>query len=140
MDPEDDIYIRILKFGENHPKGFNRDQVIKVAKNKHEESIIDRYLDCAYQNHTIWLELRLEKKQKPDFEQETLFLLAKKSIGDYKKQERYFINLDSRFKYIDYSELKEARKTAKQANRNAIFAIIIALVALVATILVGSLG
>ncbi len=123
-----DIYIKILEFGINRTEGFTYNEIINAKEleiKKWEKIIIDKYLNNAYMNH--W-------RSSGDIRAatlETIFIVIgcdKKEHKEGRKDEntKYILNYDSRFKYIDYVELKEARKSAKQANKNAIAAIMIA--------------
>lgn len=120
-----DIYIKILEFGINRTEGFTYDEIINTKELKKlknwEKIIIGKYLNNAYLNHfhnakniaaileTMFIIIGCDKKQK---------------INGYKdKNTKYILNYNSRFKYIDYEGLEEARKLAKRANIIAIIAI-----------------
>ena len=129
---KENIYIRVIKFGIEHPEGFNYDSIIndkQLKLNNWEENIVDGYFKSAYENgewtsggHIIGLE--------------TLFLAVNK-IGGYKDDRtKFIINLDSQFKYIDYLELKEARKTAAEAYRTAMGAIILSVISIIVMIFI----
>ena len=129
---KENIYIRVIKFGIEHPEGFSYDSIIndkRLELNNWEKNIVDGYFKSAYENeewtsrgHIIGLE--------------TLFLAVNK-IGGYKDDKtKFIINLDSQFKYIDYLELKEARETATKAHKIAMSAIIISLISIIAMLFI----
>jgi len=123
---KENIYIRVIKFGIEHPEGFNYDSIIndkRLKLNDWERNIVDKYLDKACKNEQRYA------SGFPNFE--TPFLAVRK-IGEYKDDRtKFIINLDSQFKYIDYLELKEARETATKAHRIAMSAIIISLISII---------
>ena len=129
---KENIYIRIIKFGIEHPEGFNYEEIIndkQLKLNDWEKNIVNQYLNSAYENgqgtprgHIIGLE--------------TLFLAVER-IGGYKEDgTKFIINLDSQFKYIDYLELKEARETASKAHKIAMGAIIISILSIIAMLFI----
>ena len=133
---KENIYIRVIKFGIEHPEGFNYEKIIndkQLDLNDWEKNIVDGYLDRAYKNK----ESLTINSGYPNLE--TLFLAVGK-IGKYAGEytddkTKFIINLDSQFKYIDYLELKEARETATKAHRIAMSAIIISVIS-IATMLI----
>lgn len=115
MNMEKNIYIRVLKFGNLHPNGFN---LIEIRDNKTlglsitEKKVVEEYIQNAYINTQ-----KYSASGYPDHK--TLFLCIERGRDYMDKKTKFTINLDSQFKYIDYLELKEARKMAKSANANA---------------------
>ncbi len=128
---KENIYIRVIKFGIEHPEGFNYDKIIKdkqLKLNDWEENIVDKYLNKACKNEQKYV------SGFPNFE--TLFL-AVEIIGEYKDDRtKFIINLDSQFKYIDYLELKEARETAVKAQKFALGAILISIASIIAMLFI----
>jgi len=109
-----DIYIGILEFGVNKTEGFTCDEIINAIKfNAWEKKIIDKYLNNALINH--------QRSSSIDaIALETMFLLIEGGGSNYRDDgNKYILNYDSRFKYIDYIELKEAREMSRRANKNA---------------------
>ena len=120
-----DLYVKILEFGEKNSDGFNTDSVLKNEKlslNDWESKIINQYFLHAYQN--------TRKYQAGGYPKlETLFILIE---GDVHQQHtnpgcKYVINLDARFKYIDYKELVSAKKTSRNAIIIAIISVLLTL-------------
>ena len=75
---KENIYIRIIKFGIEHPKGFNYDEIInnkQLKLNNWEINIVDRYLERAFKNEQS---LTINSNY-PNLE--TLFLAVKKNNG-----------------------------------------------------------
>jgi len=128
---KENIYIRVIKFGIEHPEGFNYKKIIndkQLKLNDWEEKIVDEYLNKACKNEQRYA------SGFPNFE--TPFLVVEK-IGEYKDDRtKFIINLDSQFKYIDYLELKEARETAIKAHRIAMSAIIISVISITAMLFI----
>jgi len=125
---KENIYIRVIKFGIEHPEGFNYEKIIndkQLELNDWEKNIVDKYLDRAFKNEQS---LTINSNY-PNLE--TLFLVVEKTT-DYKDDKtKFIINLDSQFKYIDYLELKEARETASRAHKIAMGAIIISVISII---------
>jgi len=112
-----DVYIKILEFGINRIGGFTYNEIIsaKELKNleKWEKDIIDKYLLSAFRN-------KQHVNQMKSADYETMFFIIEGGDGNYNDNTtKYVLSLDSRFKYIDYIELKEAREMSRQANKNA---------------------
>ncbi|MCK5475689.1 MAG: hypothetical protein KAI71_03860 [Candidatus Pacebacteria bacterium] len=130
---KENIYIRVIKFGIEHPEGFNYDSIIndkQLKLNNWEKNIVNRYLNRAYENEqplTI-------NSNYPNLE--TLFLAVETTTGYQDDKTKFIINLDSQFKYIDYLELKEARKTAAEAYRTAMGAIILSVISIIVMIFI----
>ncbi len=125
---KENIYIRVIKFGIEHPEGFNYEKIIndkQLELNDWEKNIVDKYLDRAFKNEQS---LTINSNY-PNLE--TLFLVVEKTT-DYKDDKtKFIINLDSQFKYIDYLELKEVRETASRAHKIAMGAIIISVISII---------
>ena len=130
---KENIYIRIIKFGIEHPEGFNYDGIIndkQLKLNDWEKNIVDKYLERAFKNEQS---LTINSNY-PNLE--TLFLAVKKTTEHKDDSSKFIINLDSQFKYIDYLELKEARETAVKAQRFALGAILISVVSIIAMLFI----
>jgi len=127
-----DIYIKILEFGESRPDGFNLNDILTDKKLKladWEKNIIKKYCKNAHLNTKQYMASGI-----PNLE--TLFLVISGGNNYDNEACKYVINLDSRFKYIDYLELKEAIKTAREARWLSMVAIIISIIAVVTSIVV----
>lgn len=120
-----DLFIKILEFGEKNSDGFNADSVLNNAQlnlNDWENEIINQYFINAF--------LNTRKYQAGGYPKlETLFILID---GDINQQHtdpkcKYVINLNARFKYIDYKELIAAKKTSRDAIVIAITSVILTL-------------
>lgn len=113
---EKDIYIKLLDFGDKNQEGFSFDDIITGLKghiSDWETDIINTHIDNAAYNKS-------HIGSPGFFAKETMFLCIQYvSSRSQDPRNQYIINLDARFKYIDYVELKEARKTANYANKNA---------------------
>ena len=130
---KENIYIRVIKFGIEHPEGFNYDGIIndkQLKLNDWEKNIVDKYLERAFKNEQS---LTINSNY-PNLE--TLFLAVKKTTEHKDDSSKFIINLDSQFKYIDYLELKEARETAVKAQRFALGAILISVVSIIAMLFI----
>lgn len=127
-----DVYIKILEFGINRTGGFTYDEIINAKELKKleewEKKIIDKYLLCAFRNKQ-----HIDQMKSADYE--TMFFIIEGGGGNYNDiATKYTLSLDSRFKYIDYIELKEAREMSRQANKNANRALWFAVVTIVVSI------
>lgn len=127
-----DAYIKILEFGINRAMGFTYDEIINAKELKKlkewEIKIIDKYLNNALINHqrSNTLEATIL---------ETMFIIIKGGGKDHRDSNtKYILNYDSRFKYIDYIELKEVRESTRKANRNANIAIGFAVITILISI------
>ena len=135
MRNETDIHIKLLKFGETKPEGFCFYDLLseknELNLNKWEQCILKKYFYNAHEN---------TKKYDPGGfpNLETLFLLIEgENMPDFKDDRcKYIINLDSKFKYIDFIELQEARKNAKSARNFSVVAIVISLISIVVALLI----
>ena len=130
---EKDIYIKILEYGINHVNGFTYNEIMGAKELKElkgwELNMIDKYLLNAYRNKQY-----IEQMKPADLE--TMFFTIEAGGSNYKDNTyKYGLNLDSRFKYIDYIELKETREMSRNANRNAIIAISITIITTFVSIL-----
>ncbi len=131
-----DFYIRLLKFCEKYKDGFTYDTIMKnddFMLTKWEEDLVKMYLDNANSNKE---KQRVGKYSNYD----TPFYCIKSDPYFYSEKTKYIISYDSKFKYLDYLELKEAREFSKKANKHAIKAIIIAKYTLYITIVTLSLS
>jgi len=126
-----DFFIRLLEYGERHPKGFNLKQVTsdkRLKLNDWEKRLVEKYIENSCKNETMYGAGGFPNLETP--------FLAVQRLGKYHEDNnKFIISLDSRFKYIDYLELKEARQSAQKANKNAIIAISIAIVTLLISII-----
>ena len=132
-----DIYIKILEFGIKHIEGFNYDKIIKAKElknlKKSEIEIIDRYFLNAFRN-------KHKNSMNNPTDPETMFVLIEGGGSNHKdKMAKYTLNLDSRFKYIDYIELKEARDMAKKADKNSKIALWAVVITTIISILISFL-
>lgn len=126
---EKDIYIKILEYGELHKNGFKFNTIVNDLKNLEiwEKTLIQQYVDNAYYNKTT--------VGAPGYsEKETLFLCI--NINSSFLDSEYIINLDSRFKYLDYKELQQAQENAKTARTYSVIAIILSLLSILIALLI----
>lgn len=135
MSQEENFFIRIIEYGIEHPNGFTYDEIINGAPlnlKDWEKEIIKKYFNNAYINS------RRDESKDRSGPAETPFLLVDRRVGgDYANSlNKYVINFDSYFKYLDYQELKFARENAKTARNLSLYAIGIATFSIIVAILV----
>ena len=125
-------YIKIFEFGEKNLKGFNYKKINDEIENLEdwEKEIIKENIDNAYYNRNYIGAPGYSKK-------ESFFYCIKfsgaKSYDD--ERNKFMLNSESYFNYLDYLELKEARLTAKQALITSIIAIGIAIITFISSII-----
>ncbi|MFH1292283.1 MAG: hypothetical protein ABIH87_03735 [bacterium] len=140
MEFENDLLIRVIKYGLNKPDGFNSEVVLndkELDLKPTETEILKTYFRHAFRNAHSTV-----STGHPNLE--SLFLLSEATGSNcYHENCRYVINLDSKFKYIDYLELKHAReasqnalKASQRAHELSIKAIKIALFGIIFTTVV----
>lgn len=125
-----ELFIRILEYGENNPKGFSYEEIVSDLRlrRRHEFFIVDSYIYNAFNNSL--------RTKRGSSQLETPFFLLKngkkkRERGDGKGMEnKYIINLSSRFKYLEFKELKEASLTARRSRFLSLIAILIAFLTL----------
>ena len=129
---EKNIYIKIFEFGNKNLDGFDYDKIIQdiVGLKDWEKLIIEENIRNAWYNKNYLGTSGFNSK-------ESFFYCMNHGGGNYglASGNKYIINSESFFNYLDYIELKEARKNSKDAQKNATIAIWIA----IATFLVSSI-
>ncbi len=132
MDPEENFYIRVIEYGIKHPDGFTYDEIIdskELGLKDWEKEAMKKYFHNAYVN------FNQNESMGKSGSAETLFLLInRKNLNFIHDSNKYTINFDSHFKYIDYQELKFARENAKTAKTLSLCAIGIAVLSIAAAI------
>ena len=128
-----DVYIKILEFGINRIGGFTYNEIFNAGELRNlkdwEIQIIDKYLLSAFRNKQ-----HVDQMKSADYE--TMFFILEGGSGNYNDNSiKYVLSLDSRFKYIDYVELKEAREMSRQANMNANKALYFAVATIIISII-----
>ncbi|MDO8463513.1 MAG: hypothetical protein Q7S96_04585 [bacterium] len=126
---EKDIYIRSISCGSFFCDGFNYSAIKdSVVPNPTEDEILKDYLLAAFNNRSL-------RGNPGAATRETLFICVACGGSDALGNDaKYAINLDAKFKYIDFIELKEARKNAREAKRMSTWAIIISLVSIAVSV------
>lgn len=141
---ENNLYLRILKFWEAHPKGFTYEDINKaINPQPWENKIIKRYLYNAVLNNspankvtheTIFIEVKIDSsipdKWKIHYIPETIEekLSEEDIINKNIWKNEFILKYDAYFNYIDYKELTEALKSSREAKIIAIISIIIAII------------
>lgn len=127
---KDTLYIRVIRLALEYPEGFKYSDIInndKLDLNDWEKNTIDRHFLYACRHFT------LGDKTKG----ETIFLFIHGQYDNHKSEEnKYILNFEAEFTFIDYQELKFARKNAKEARILALIAIIISVIAILASLLI----
>lgn len=130
----ENFYIRVIEYGMKEPDGFTYNEVVNSSElnlNNREKEIIKKYFNNAYINS-----YRDESKSRSGGT-ETLFLVVNRSGTAFDQDSnKYVINIDSYFKYLDYQELKLARQNARTARNLSLAAIGIAALSIIIAILV----
>jgi len=129
---EHSVYIDILEYGVNHPKGFYEREIFNnVGENDIEKDIVSQLIWNAKSN-----KFRLFAGQLPSLD--TPFTIIKynsTSQIDF-PDATYILTFDAQIKYLDYFKLQEARKSSKQASIYAITAIVISIITMIIQIIV----
>ncbi len=123
-DLEKALYLRVIKLAAKYPEGFkysditnNKELILKPWETK----IIQKHFEDACIRH----------RAGNNTIGETMFLFVDGSENLYQSdQNRYILNFDTQFTFIDYLELKSARENAKEAKKLAIVAIVISIIGL----------
>lgn len=127
---EEDLFVRLLNFGVNRKEGFNLEEIFRSLElNEEEKEVIKKYCENAFKN-----ELKYRDGGYPNLE--TPFLLIESGEQYDSQNTKYLINLDSKFRYIEYLELKESRINANKARRLSWVAIGISILSIATSILV----
>ena len=139
---EENIYIRILKFWKEHPKGFSYNELTNIVKpNEWENNLIQKYMYHAVLNskkhntvlhETIFLESRISKASNKQYWNSDLKMLNEdfwseaEDINYAISDAQFSLKYDAYFNYIDYLELQKAIDNSKQASKQAKIAIYVA--------------
>lgn len=134
MKSDKDLIIKLIEYGLKKPSGFNAETILKnkdLKLGQIEEQTAQKYLENAHRNRRI-----IHGAGYPNLE--TIFLLINGNPPGGWDDEKcvYIINLDSKFKYINYLELKEARATSRKAHKLSTFAIIISMLSILIAALI----
>lgn len=116
-----DIYIKLLEFADKHPEGFNFKMINEdsgLNLNDWESAILTKNLRTAYMNETNELNAP---------ERETLFKCINYGGGWSGEVSLYIANINSRFNYIDYQELKYAMRNSRTAIWIAIITMLVSI-------------
>ena len=120
------IYLKVLEFGKNKPKGFSFNELTSYFGNKLEEwevSVLHHHAQTAFVNKT---NIRPQK--------DSMFTCVVHGKDIYNS--KFALSLESYFKYIDYLELKQAKKISHDANENSKRAQELAIQAIIVAIMV----
>lgn len=120
---ENNLYIRVLKFGENHPEWFTLRQLqSELHFTTNERRIIEEYITNTLLS---WRNLWWNMWTQPVYD--SIFVLVDR--GDNSTENALItLKYDAYFNYIDFRELQEAMKNSKEAKNLALWAIGIAVI------------
>jgi hypothetical protein len=128
MINENDLYIRICKFGNDFPKGFTYEQIktgLQIDEDDWESKIIKDYMLNALRSgrlDSIITGVKSNSVVNPSLES-MFFVIAKKENETDVNGHTFILKYDSFFNYVDYLELKASfasSETAKKQSRNAL--------------------
>jgi hypothetical protein len=142
---ETNLYLRILKFWESHPKWFSyKDLVNSTKPSNWEDIIIKRNMYNAILNRrpsskiaheTIFLEVKIDTVPEDQYLPLTPVLSFGKPseetiINDAINRTIFVLKYDAYFNYIDYLELQKAIENSNEANNHAKNAKILAIISI----------
>ncbi len=131
---ENNLYLRVLKFWESHPKWFSYAELTAVVKPKEwEDNIIKRYMHNAILNwkignnvlhESVFLESRITDIPNNDYVQNVatdtgMFSSELTRINSALNNAIFILKYDAYFNYIDYLELQKAIENSNEANTHA---------------------
>ncbi len=132
-EKENNIYIKILEYGQEHMAGFTYEEIktaLTIKNDSWEDKLIKGYMHNAVksggkENKEIHLDGSRTYRTQNEWESmpqlDSIFWVIDKS-DEYSKDIylwKYTLRYDAYSNYIDYLELQFARKNAEAANRNA---------------------
>ena len=116
-DLEKGLYIRVIKLAAKYPAGFKYSDIVNSEElnlEPWETKILQKHFEDACTRH----------RANNNTIGETMFLFTEGAENSYQsEQNRYILNFNTQFTFIDYQELKFARENAKEAKRLSIIAL-----------------
>jgi hypothetical protein len=125
---------KILKFSAGKSEGFTYDQVYNIGLSDDEKVILDKYLTTAWNN---------EYGRMSENSENTMFQMLKyggisSSIKD--ASNKFILNLDSLFAFVDFEELRFSKENAEAAKKQAINALKISIFSLAVSVVFSSIS
>ncbi|MFA5985886.1 MAG: hypothetical protein WC819_00885 [Parcubacteria group bacterium] len=129
---EKNLYIRISEFGYKNPDGFTQEELEKnLDLNDWEKKIVNKQIsDTLNGGQFVHTDREGHGGMLPV--RNTMFLNI--------ENDKFILNHDAFFNYIDYREFREALRSSKTAKNMALFAIVISSVLALASILIQLFG
>jgi hypothetical protein len=141
MINENNLYIRICKFGNEFPKGFTYEQIktgLQIVEDDWESKIIKDYMLNALRSgrlDSIITGSNHKGVVNPSLES-MFFVIAKKENETDVNGHTFILKYDSFFNYVDYLELKAAFASSETAKKQSHFALFISSILALASIVI----
>ncbi len=131
---ENNLYIRVMKFWEEHPEWFTFRQLqSELNFTSNERKIIEEYISNALMS---WRNLWWNMWTQPVYD--SIFVLVDRNDNSTENA-LIILKYDAYFNYIDYLELQKAIENSREANEHAKWAKNLALWAIWFAIITGIL-
>jgi len=130
MINENNLYVRICKFGNEFPKGFTYEQIktgLQIIEDDWESKIIRDYMLNALRSGRLDISVsggKADAVVNPSLDS-MFFVIEKVENENEVKGHTFILKYDSFFNYVDYLELKAAFASSETAKKQASSALIV---------------